>query len=113
MTSNINTPKTTSTSESDCQLQGIALIADEDTVVGFLLAGTGEKKGENTNFLVTTKGWFHTNFILMHCMPTVLHKDTQLQVIEEFYRKIVDRHDIALLLISQMVINNHSNNIMF
>merc|ERR1711934_535368 len=63
----------------------IAVIADEDTVTGFLLAGVGDsdiEKGEN--FLV-------------------VDNKTPLQRIEEFFRKLISRPDVSILLISQQV----------
>jgi V-type H+-transporting ATPase subunit F len=63
----------------------IAIIADEDTITGFLLAGIGDadaQKGEN--FLVVT------------------NKVSQ-QRIEEAFKKFTTRPDISILLISQQV----------
>lgn len=63
----------------------IAIIADEDTITGFLLAGIGDadlQKGEN--FLVVT------------------NKVSQ-QRIEDAFKKFTSRPDISILLISQQV----------
>jgi len=63
----------------------ISIIADEDTVTGFLLAGIGDadvQKGEN--FLVVTS-------------------KTSQQKIEDAFKKFTTRPDVSILLISQQV----------
>jgi len=63
----------------------VAVIADEDTVTGFLLAGVGEinrQRGEN--FLV-------------------VDSKTPQQRVVDFFRRIVARPDIAVVLIAQHV----------
>jgi V-type H+-transporting ATPase subunit F len=61
----------------------VAIIADEDTIAGFLLAGVGSaERGKNQNFLaVTTK--------------------TAKNQIEDAFKKFTSRDDIGVLLISQ------------
>lgn len=63
----------------------IASIADEDTTTGLLLAGTGEKKGSQSNFLVVTG-------------------QTSVEKIEATFDEFTnDREDIAILLINQHI----------
>eukprot|EP01126_Amoeba_proteus_P013275 TRINITY_DN155_c0_g1_i4.p1 TRINITY_DN155_c0_g1~~TRINITY_DN155_c0_g1_i4.p1 ORF type:complete len:147 (-),score=21.35 TRINITY_DN155_c0_g1_i4:198-638(-) len=63
----------------------IGIIADEDTVTGFLLAGIGESDVQNgENFLVVSN-------------------KTPQQKIEDMFRKLTARPDLTILLISQQV----------
>eukprot|EP01123_Difflugia_compressa_P005805 TRINITY_DN17915_c0_g1_i1.p1 TRINITY_DN17915_c0_g1~~TRINITY_DN17915_c0_g1_i1.p1 ORF type:complete len:126 (-),score=20.07 TRINITY_DN17915_c0_g1_i1:108-485(-) len=65
----------------------IGIIGDEDTVTGFLLAGIGDvnrQKGEN--FLVVSR-------------------ETNKATIEEFFRKLTNRPDITIVLLSQDIAN--------
>ena len=66
----------------------IAVVADEDTVTGYLLTGIGERnhKGE-------------TNFI-------IVDETTTQKAIEEAFEKLLDRPDIALILVSQAIADN-------
>mmetsp|Transcript_2370 Transcript_2370/g.1702 ORF Transcript_2370/g.1702 Transcript_2370/m.1702 type:complete len:125 (+) Transcript_2370:77-451(+) len=64
----------------------IAVIGDEDTVVGFLLAGVGHRNAEGQNFLV-------------------VNSDTEIPVVEEFFRKVTTRNDIGIVLINQFAAN--------
>lgn len=63
----------------------VAVIGDEPTVTGFLLTGIGERnrKGE-ANFLVVTK-------------------DTTQNQIETAFKKMLERDDIGIIMISQHV----------
>lgn len=63
----------------------VAVIGDEATVTGFLLTGIGERnrKGD-ANFLTVTK-------------------DTTLSQIEVFFKKLLDRDDIGVIMISQNI----------
>ncbi|KAL2935046.1 V-type proton ATPase subunit F [Bienertia sinuspersici] len=65
----------------------IAVIADEDTVTGFLLAGVG-------NVDIRRK----TNYLIVD------NKTTAKQV-EEAFKEFTTREDIAIVLISQYVAN--------
>ncbi|KAE8676720.1 V-type proton ATPase subunit F [Hibiscus syriacus] len=65
----------------------IAMIADEDTVVGFLLAGVG-------NVDLRRK----TNYLIVDSKTTV-------KQIEETFKEFTTRTDIAVVLISQYVAN--------
>eukprot|EP00126_Sphaerothecum_destruens_P001609 Sdes_comp15021_c0_seq1m3789 len=63
----------------------IAVIGDEDSVTGFLLAGVGEVDSKRrSNFLI-------------------VDKDTQVATIEETFRCFTARSDISLILINQHV----------
>lgn len=63
----------------------VAIMGDEATVTGFLLTGIGERnrKGE-ANFLIVTK-------------------DTSLSQIEVFFKKMLEREDIGIIMISQNI----------
>ncbi|KAJ4727383.1 V-type proton ATPase subunit F [Melia azedarach] len=65
----------------------IAMIADEDTVVGFLLAGVG-------NVDLRRK----TNYLIMDSKTTI-------KQIEDAFKEFTSREDIAIVLISQYVAN--------
>jgi len=63
----------------------VAVIGDEPTVTGFLLTGIGERnrKGE-ANFLI-------------------VDKDTTLSQIENAFKKLLERDDIGIIMISQNI----------
>ncbi|KAK7258542.1 hypothetical protein RIF29_24122 [Crotalaria pallida] len=65
----------------------IAMIADEDTVVGFLLAGVG-------NVDLRRK----TNYLIVDAKTTV-------KQIEDAFKDFTAREDVAIVLISQYVAN--------
>ncbi|CAK8578252.1 unnamed protein product [Lathyrus sativus] len=65
----------------------IAMIADEDTIVGFLLAGVG-------NVDIRRK----TNYLIVDSKTTV-------KQIEDAFKEFTSRDDIAIVLISQFVAN--------
>eukprot|EP00752_Nemacystus_decipiens_P005029 g4569.t1 len=62
----------------------IAIIGDEDTVTGFLLAGVGHRTVNTTNFLV-------------------VKNDTTVSQIEEAFNRLTARDDVAIILINQHV----------
>ncbi|KAM3718558.1 putative V-type proton ATPase subunit [Dirofilaria immitis] len=63
----------------------MAVIGDEDTVVGFLLGGIGElNKARRPNYLI-------------------VDKNTAINVIEETFRDFCSRDDIAIILINQHI----------
>ncbi|XP_022758323.1 V-type proton ATPase subunit F-like [Durio zibethinus] len=65
----------------------IAMIADEDTVVGFLLAGVGNVDlRRKTNYLI-------------------VDSKTTLKQIEDAFKEFTAKEDIAVVLISQYVAN--------
>ena len=67
----------------------VAVIGDEDTVTGFLLAGTGDnsgKKGHGPNYIV-------------------VHKTTPTPEIEAAFRQLISRPDIGIILICQSIAN--------
>ena len=64
----------------------IAVIGDEETVTGFLLAGVGHRTVDGCNYLI------------------VKH-DTKQAVIEETFRKLTTRSDVCIILINQHVAN--------
>ena len=80
----------------------IAVIGDEDTVVGFLLGGIGElDRSRRPNFLVrpflisvSTRrgGLFQT-----------VDKNTSVSEIEEAFKAFTNREDIAIVLINQHI----------
>lgn len=65
----------------------IAMIADEDTITGFLLAGVG-------NVDIRRK----TNYLIVDSKTTV-------KQIEDAFKEFTTREDIAIVLISQYVAN--------
>ncbi|EPB71613.1 V-type ATPase, F subunit [Ancylostoma ceylanicum] len=63
----------------------LAVIGDEDTVVGFLLGGVGElNKARKPNYLI-------------------VDKQTGIQEIEDAFKSFVARDDIAIILINQHI----------
>mmetsp|Transcript_34431 Transcript_34431/g.50571 ORF Transcript_34431/g.50571 Transcript_34431/m.50571 type:complete len:116 (+) Transcript_34431:92-439(+) len=60
----------------------VAVIGDEDTVSGFLLAGVGHRTANSTNFLV-------------------VKPDTPLKAVEEAFKSFSTRDDIGIILINQ------------
>ncbi|GAB9466746.1 V-type atpase, f subunit [Globisporangium polare] len=62
----------------------IGVIGDEDTVTGFILAGVGHRTTEGTNFLV-------------------VKSTTPISAIEETFRSLTNRDDIAIILINQHI----------
>eukprot|EP00804_Cyclotella_cryptica_P016274 CCRYP_005756-RA/>CCRYP_005756-RA protein AED:0.17 eAED:0.17 QI:229/1/1/1/0.66/0.75/4/784/115 len=65
----------------------VAVIGDEDTVTGFLLAGVGHRTPDSVNFL-TVKA------------------DTKPETIESTFKSFTARDDIGIILINQHVANN-------
>mmetsp|Transcript_15264 Transcript_15264/g.46253 ORF Transcript_15264/g.46253 Transcript_15264/m.46253 type:complete len:117 (+) Transcript_15264:79-429(+) len=65
----------------------IAIIGDEDTVTGFLLAGVGHRTADKSNFLVV-KG------------------DTPQQAVEAAFTDFTNRDDVGIVLINQHVAND-------
>jgi len=65
----------------------IALLADEDTISGFLLAGAGESKpGVGDTFLV-------------------VNNSTKTHTVEDQFNKMTNRNDIAMIVMTQTVAN--------
>jgi len=63
----------------------VCVIADEDTVTGFMLAGIGDLDSKRrSNYLI-------------------VNKDTDVATIEEAFKRFTVRDDISVLLISQPV----------
>mmetsp|Transcript_3121 Transcript_3121/g.7314 ORF Transcript_3121/g.7314 Transcript_3121/m.7314 type:complete len:122 (-) Transcript_3121:28-393(-) len=67
--------------------QLVAVIGDEDTVTGFLLAGVGHRDAEGSNFLV-------------------VDGDTHLTLLEDTMTKFLARPDIGIILINQHIAND-------
>jgi len=69
--------------------RSIAVIGDNETVTGFLLAGVGERgdKGQ-TNYFV------HTS-------------DTKAAELEEVFKKFLNDRMIAVILVNQVIAQNH------
>uniref|UniRef100_A0A6T6C1E1 V-type proton ATPase subunit F n=1 Tax=Compsopogon caeruleus TaxID=31354 RepID=A0A6T6C1E1_9RHOD len=65
----------------------IAVIGDEDTVTGFLLAGVGQVDGASG-----------TNFV-------VVDSKTSIEAIGEAFGTFTSREDVAILLINQHIAN--------
>lgn len=62
----------------------LAMIGDEETITGFLLVGVGERNQNNSNFLIVTSS-------------------TPNEEIEDFFRSLIVRKEIGIILISQHV----------
>jgi V-type H+-transporting ATPase subunit F len=67
----------------------VAIIGDEDTVVGFILAGVGHRTTEGQNFLI-------------------VKTDTEIPLIEETFKSFSSREDVGIILINQHVCDLHS-----
>merc|ERR1712014_45836 len=65
----------------------VAVIGDEDTITGFLLAGVGHRTSDSTNFLI-------------------VKNDTSLQEVEEAFKKFSQRSDIGVILVNQHIAND-------
>mmetsp|Transcript_10688 Transcript_10688/g.29460 ORF Transcript_10688/g.29460 Transcript_10688/m.29460 type:complete len:116 (-) Transcript_10688:37-384(-) len=65
----------------------IAVIGDEDTVTGFLLAGVGHRNADGANFLI-------------------VKQDTQLGQVEDAFRAFTARDDVGIVLINQHIAND-------
>jgi V-type H+-transporting ATPase subunit F len=74
----------------------------QDTVTGFVLAGVGHRNAEGSNFLVVKAGTSNavevgtSSFYMLFC-----NVDTDISVVEEFFKKLTSRDDIAIVLINQ------------
>lgn len=62
----------------------LAMIGDEETITGFLLVGVGERNQNNSNFLIVASS-------------------TPNEEIEDFFRSLIVRKEIGIILISQHV----------
>ena len=67
----------------------IAVIGDEDTVTGFLLAGVGQRDSQGANFLV-------------------VDAKTTKEGIEAFYTGLVSRGDVGLVIMNASIANHPS-----
>ena len=65
----------------------VAVIGDEDTVTGFLLAGIGHRTTDSTNFLI-------------------VKPDTKLSLVEEAFHNLSSRDDVGIILINQHIAND-------
>eukprot|EP00172_Hildenbrandia_rubra_P000255 Plantae.Rhodophyta-Hildenbrandia_rubra.ctg11125.p1 GENE.Plantae.Rhodophyta-Hildenbrandia_rubra.ctg11125~~Plantae.Rhodophyta-Hildenbrandia_rubra.ctg11125.p1 ORF type:complete len:127 (-),score=23.14 Plantae.Rhodophyta-Hildenbrandia_rubra.ctg11125:752-1132(-) len=66
----------------------IGIIGDEDTVTGFLLAGIGQNEANKSS-----------NYFVVDA------KDTPIPAIEDAFKDLTERDDIAILLINQYIAN--------
>jgi len=70
----------------------IAIIADEDTITGFLLAGIGDNdRQRGKSFLIVDE------------------KTTKTSEIEQAFKKFIAREDVAIILISQKIADTIRN----
>ncbi|KAL7567841.1 hypothetical protein ACA910_000583 [Epithemia clementina (nom. ined.)] len=65
----------------------IAVIGDEDTVTGFLLAGVGHRNADGSNFLI-------------------VKQDTKMTQVEDAFRRFSTRDDVGIILINQHIAND-------
>lgn len=64
----------------------LAIIGDEETVTGFLLAGVGERTENSKNFYI-------------------VGSNTDAMEVEDIFRSLIARKDIGIILISQHIAN--------
>merc|ERR1719231_1366015 len=74
------------TTKDEEEARLIAVIGDEDTVTGFLLAGTGQRDAKGCNYLVVAS-------------------KTKRSQIEQAFNTMTSRADIGIILINQNVAN--------
>lgn len=103
----------------------IAVIGDEDTVTGFVLAGVGHRTVEGCNFLVVKSGASFKPSLLLPAststrasqhsphsptppsfpLSSFIPADTEVSVIERTFREFTERADVGIILINQHVAN--------
>ena len=101
----------------------IAVIGDEDTVTGFILAGVGHRTVEGCNFLVVKPGALVSETHVLAPLlssPTLFrthppspipthrprpHADTDVRIIEQTFADMTQRKDVGIILINQHVAN--------
>ena len=87
----------------------IAVIGDEDTVTGFLLAGVGHRNASSTNFLVVKSGGRVPSSLppfvvsLAQVCRARPPADTPVSVIESSFQDFTSRDDVGIVLINQHV----------
>ena len=91
----------------------IAVIGDEDTVTGFLLAGVGHRNASSTNFLVVKSGpGARRSRAQLRESPIAERTralscprgaDTPVSVIESSFNEFTSRDDVGIVLINQHV----------
>ena len=75
-------------------------------MTGFILAGVGHRNSEGQNFLVVKSGCFwyknnlHTHFSILFWF---FEKDTEVKVVEDFFKLLTQRNDVGIILINQHV----------
>lgn len=79
----------------------VAVIGDEDTVTGFILAGIGHRTAEGCNFLVVNSSTLLCDLFCARSSLFLPFSDTPISVIESTFRTLTTRDDIAILLITQ------------
>ncbi|KAF0682355.1 Aste57867_25493 [Aphanomyces stellatus] len=77
----------------------VGVIGDEDTVTGFILAGVGHRTAEGTNFLVVKQSTSPMNSFDVSSERL----DTPISVIEDAFKKLSSRDDIAIILLNQHI----------
>ncbi|WMV15284.1 hypothetical protein MTR67_008669 [Solanum verrucosum] len=86
----------------------IAMIADEDTITGFLLAGVGNVDlRRKTNYLIVDSSLMaHVAAVVnTDFSPDEVVLETTVKQIEDAFKEFTTREDIAIVLISQYVAN--------
>lgn len=93
----------------NAQTANIAVIGDEDTVTGFLLAGVGAMDGKkDTTYLIVTSSASTTRCcvacrVFVLTVAHALSAETKQSEIEASFTKFSTSPDIGILLISQPV----------
>ncbi|KAH0838528.1 ATP synthase (F/14-kDa) subunit-domain-containing protein [Lanmaoa asiatica] len=79
----------------------IAVIGDEDSITGLLLAGVGHVNEHHKNFLIVDSSARQCN------APTLFlsnpSPETQISTIEAAFQEFTERKDVAILLINQHI----------
>lgn len=96
----------------------ISIIGDEDTATGFLLAGVGENQANSgSNYFVVDPSTSNLNCMPLFQTPLFTHhltdvllllalciaEETPTQAIEDAFKRLTERDDIAIVLINQYV----------
>lgn len=82
----------------------IGIIGDQDTVSGMLLAGVGNVDSrQKRNFFVVDSSNYTTRLLIFIFFVLVLWIETSTTTVEEAFKDLTGRRDIAILLINQHI----------
>ncbi|KAA6423493.1 MAG: Vacuolar ATP synthase subunit F [Trebouxia sp. A1-2] len=88
----------------------LAVIGDEDTVTGFLLAGVGNVDlRRKSNFLVVTESEYLAAMLIQMPLASLTESradaETSVKTIEDAFKEFTNREDIAIIMINQYIAN--------